>query len=97
MIEEYGGIKLFDFVRSYDFDGCEDAYIEGMVVGFAELDGCKRYVIHTYEKHNPGGVVFDVKHLGEHAYPPVNGTPRSFSGRLTSGVVKVSESGIHPR
>lgn len=79
-------IKLHDRVRSIDFEGREDCYIEGEVIGFTDMEGCPRYEIRCdvdvfRGEHSRGRV-------GERFYPPVNGTPRSFGG-ITNGVTKL--------
>lgn len=76
-------IRIGDKVRSYDFGnrdlyGERACYVEGTVVAFNVLEGCKRYAIKV-ESATWGGKD-DVKRVGQMVYPPVNGTPSSFGG-----------------
>lgn len=81
-------IQVGDRVRSYDFDGRRDCYVEGFVQSFQEIEGCERYAI------NVDRVVFggrEVELKGRYAggvFPPVNGTPKLFGG-VCNGVEKL--------
>lgn len=82
-------IKPGDRVRSYDFEGRRDCYVEGVVVEIVERGGCDRYAI------NVERIVFADKspslgraNLGN-IYPPVNGTPKLFGG-ICNGVEKLA-------
>ena len=72
-------IKIGDRVRSFDFDtsraleGERACYVEGEVIGFTELEGCRRYEIRVgldVFGGAPGG-----GRVGYTVRPPVNGTP----------------------
>lgn len=76
-------VKLFDRVRSFDFSGRDNCYVEGKVVGFAEIEDCKRYAI-LVERRVFQGQPEPVA-PGEVIYPPVNGT-RTTMGNVTNGV-----------
>jgi len=79
-------IKVGDAVRSYDFDGRTDCYVEGVVVAIKMphgMDAVKRYEIKVARQ------VFGGDEIADHAdfvYPPINGTPTLF-GRECNGVV----------
>ena len=78
-------IKVGDKVRSYDFAGVKNCYVEGVVVAFVKKEDCTRYKIAVKRE------VFDGEECGLskiHAYPPVNGTPTSF-GKITNCVEKI--------
>lgn len=72
-------IKIGDRVRSFDFDmfraleGERACYVEGEVIGFTELLGCRHYEIRVgldvFGGEPAGGRV------GYTVRPPVNGTP----------------------
>jgi hypothetical protein len=82
-------IKIGDRVRSFDFEGRDDSFVEGPVIGFdAENFDCKRYVIKC-ELSMFGGDP-DPQRIGEIVYPPVNGT-RTWMGGVTNCVKKVDE------
>lgn len=74
-----------DRVRSYDFAGNFDCYVEGVVEAITDpIEGCPRYEIRVQCR------VFNSQPVdpgAEHVYPPVNGTP-TWSGKLTNLVVK---------
>jgi hypothetical protein len=77
-------IKVGDRVCSYDFDGRDDCYVEGTVVGFAKVEGCSRYRIRASLRVIEGvAVPFD-----EEVLPPVNGTPRLLGG-VCNGVRRI--------
>lgn len=87
---EIGGIGIGDTVKSFDFEGRDDCYIEGTIAGFTELEGCRRYVVKTTKR------VFgdEVKELVEDhpektVYPPLNGTPSAMGGE--TNFVKLTE------
>ncbi len=64
-------------VRSYDFDGRDDCYIEGYVIGHDHYEGCRRYKIYV-ERRVIGGKETKV-YKPWIVMPPVNGTPMGFS------------------
>lgn len=77
---EHDGIKVGDYVRSYDFVGTDDCYIEGTLIGFTEKEGCMRYSIRC-EKDVIHGEAFEKgedSRVGHTFYPPLNGTPSLF-------------------
>jgi hypothetical protein len=85
-------IKVGDKVRSFDFEGRRNltgeraCYIEGVVMGFREIEGCQRYEIKLTRRVFGGE---DGPFAGT-MYPPVNGTSTLF-GDTTDGVVKIEE------
>ena len=94
-------IQIGDRVRSFDFsrgpggrdlEGENACYIEGKVIGFAEIEGCKRYKI-LVDRDVFGGEETKER-VGQVRFPPVNGTRSLFSGRtafvdvITSGEEK---------
>lgn len=78
-------IKMGDKVRSYDFEGRKDCYIEGTMLGFCLLHGPGgpwHYCIQM-EKQIFADEDITAKVLKEgirHYYPPMNGTPMLFGG-----------------
>jgi hypothetical protein len=70
-------IQAGDKVRSYDFEGRRDCYVEGVVSGFEEVEGCNRYVLRAERRVIEGR---EVASEADTFYPPVNGTPRLFGG-----------------
>lgn len=79
-------IQVGSKVRSHDFPGDRQwrqeeerqCYVEGVVEGFKEIEGCERYKIRVIRKVWAGKEVDNP--FREHVYPPVNGTPKSFGG-----------------
>jgi len=80
-------ISIGDRVRSFDFstapggrdlDGDRACYVEGKVVGFDFVEGCKRYRI-LVDRDVFGGKDED-RRQGALVTPPVNGTRKSFGG-----------------
>lgn len=71
-------IKVGDTVRSYD-NKYRESYVEGLVVGFGELEGCPRYKISVFKMVERDGTD-STKHAPEYVLPPVNGTPKLFGG-----------------
>jgi len=67
-------------LRSYDFEGRKDCFVEGILLKFQYVEGCDRYCIVVSR------VVFEDKELPddpqitEHVFPPLNGTAKSFGG-----------------
>tara|TARA_Y100000593_G_C4302162_1_gene333926 strand:- start:1502 stop:1792 length:291 start_codon:yes stop_codon:yes gene_type:complete len=88
-------VRSFDFSRGpggRDLEGEYACYIEGQVIGFTDIEGCKRYKI-LVDRDVFGGK--DSKErVGQVRFPPVNGTPTLFSGKtdyvevITSGKEK---------
>jgi hypothetical protein len=74
----YKMIRIGNKVRSFDFQRHRDCYIEGIVEGFKEVEGCIRYEIRVERKVWAGEEVAEP--LACHVYPPLNGTPRTFGG-----------------
>lgn len=87
---ETSEIKIEDTVRSYDFEGRKDCYVEGVVIGFVEREGCNRYVIRV-ERDVVRGLEqrFEGTRVGTNVYPPVNGT-RKFFGGVCNAVEKIA-------
>lgn len=65
-------VRSFDFPDDRQLTGERACYVEGEVTGFAEMDGCMRYVIRV-ERDVFGGEPRG--RVGLSVYPPVNGTP----------------------
>jgi hypothetical protein len=80
-------IRVGDHVRSYDFPGDTEWYVEGTVEGFAEIQGCTRYALRVERVVQEGRALPDVKPFV--VYPPVNGTVGSISRRILNTVVKI--------
>ena len=92
-------IKVGDRVRTFDFEGRDLAgdracYQEGMVLGIGRFDfpDCDRYQIFVTRRiwagapeELAGSDPVDSRLI----YPPVNGTPKMFRGRVTDGVVSL--------
>lgn len=75
-------------VRSYDFAGVRNCYVEGVVVKISNpIEGCKRYEI-MVEKRVLDGTSISV--ADPYVYPPVNGTPMLFGG-ITNLVERIVE------
>ena len=70
-------VRSFDFPQSRDLDGDRACFMEGRVVDFKELEGCRRYVIDV-SRCIFGGEERD--EFPKRIYPPVNGTRRMFGG-----------------
>ena len=82
MIEVGSKVRSFDFARGdsgRDLAGERACYVEGVVEGFKEVEGCERYVIRVDRKVF-GGEEEDILGRFPHVYPPVNGTPTSLGG-----------------
>ena len=71
-------IQVGSKVRSFDFSHSRECYVEGVVEGFKELEGCERYVIRVERKVWAGEEV-EEPYRGR-VYPPVNGTPKLLGG-----------------
>lgn len=79
-----------DRVRSYDFAGILDCYVEGVVEALTEpMEGCPRYKVRVERCVRQGR---EVAAFAEHVYPPVNGTP-SWTGKLTNLVWRLRGAG----
>jgi len=70
-------VRSFDFPQSRDLDGDRACFMEGRVVDFKELEGCRRYVIDVSRCIFGGEVRAE---FPKRIYPPVNGTRRMFGG-----------------
>lgn len=81
-------ISVGDLVRSLDFPGKSENYVEGVVTGIEEHESCPIYVIKV-QKDVWGGesMTGTTSRVGREMCPPVNGTPTSL-GRITNGVTK---------
>ena len=88
-------ININDTVRSFDFhmhrelEGETACYVEGVVEGFREVEGCTRYDIKV-TRAVFGGEEVEVEE-GERVFPPLNGT-RTTMGRVMDGVFKIGEA-----
>ena len=88
-------IKIGDRVRSYDFEGNDSCYMEGIVVDIAwyeknpRLSSCERYKIDVKRQVWAGKVLTD-HFSNDFVYPPVNGT-QTLSGRFTCIVKRVED------
>ncbi len=81
MIQVGSKVRSFDFARNgrgRQLEGERACYIEGVVEGFKDLEGCERYVIRVDRKVWAGEEV-ENPYRGN-VYPPVNGTPKLFGG-----------------
>lgn len=86
-------VMVGDRVRSFDFEGRDDCYVEGVVTGYREREGCTRYAILVDREVFNGEVIpYNATRsgMGRTAYPPVNGTPKS-TGGICDGVKKIGE------
>ena len=87
-------IEMGDKVRSYDFPGRRDCYVEGRVEAITNKfpgggdAGCLRYRILVEKVVIEGGVREKDFLIGDYVFPPVNGTPNMF-GQPSVGVEKV--------
>lgn len=88
-VEPEPGIGVGDRVRSYDFAGVWDHYIEGVVEAITEpMEGCPRYKLRV-ERRVVGGQ--EAPPYAEYVYPPVNGTP-TMMGKVTNLVERLPGS-----
>lgn len=84
-------IKIGDKVRSFDFDsrdieGTDACFMEGVVEGFKEVEGCMRYdiaVTRLVFRGEEKDIEQDLR-----VYPPLNGTP-TWMGRTCNGVFQI--------
>jgi len=86
-------IQVGNRVRSFDFAGDDGygrdligdraCYVEGDVVGFDHIEGCKRYRI-LVDRDVFGGKDED-RRIGRIVTPPINGTP-TWAGNTTNFV-----------
>ena len=83
MVEVGSRVRSFDFDYTRDLIGDRACYVEGVVEGFKEVEGCERYIIRVDRKVFAGE---DEDILGRfpYVYPPVNGTPRLMGGTTNS-------------
>jgi hypothetical protein len=88
-------ININDTVRSFDFssmpggldiEGKDACFIEGIVEGFTEVEGCMRYDI-AATRRVFNGVEKDIEQ-DLRVYPPLNGTP-TMMGRICNGVFQI--------
>ena len=86
-IEIGNRVRSFDFHYMRDLDGPRSCYMEGVVIGLNEFQGCQRYVIEVDRCVSGGRERSDYPQM---IYPPVNGTPTTM-GRITDGVEVVGE------
>ncbi len=85
MIKVGDKVRSFDFPHSRDVDGDRACYVEGVVEGFKEVEGCERYVVRVDRKVFAGKEE-DILGRYPYVFPPVNGTPRLLGG-VCDGVV----------
>ena len=82
MIQVGSKVRSFDFARDgrgRDLEGERACYVEGVVEGFKEVEGCERYIVRVDRKVF-GGEEEDILGRFPHVYPPINGTPKLFGG-----------------
>ena len=82
-------VRSFDFHMNRDLEGERACYVEGVVEGFREVEGCTRYDIKV-TRAVFGGEEVEVEE-GARVFPPLNGTP-TLLGRITDGVFKMGEA-----
>lgn len=70
-------LKVGDKVRSYDFDGRKDCYVDGTLTEVQNDGECDRYAIKVEAKVWCGVLESD---FPEFVYPPVNGLPNWLGG-----------------
>lgn len=78
-------------VRSFDFSTRDDCYVEGIVRGIQEFQGCNRYAI-AVERVVWMGQEESFKEnelVGQIVYPPVNGSLNLLTGKPTNFVKRV--------
>ena len=82
-------VRSFDFHDSRDIEGPDACFVEGIVEGFKEVEGCTRFEIKVTREVFRG----EERQVeeGERVFPPLNGTPTN-RGRITDGVVKIEEA-----
>ena len=80
-------IQIGDAVRSYDHEGDDAMFVDGVVVALREVDGCTRYDI-VVTRHVRDGVD-NLRRAGAHVFPPLNGT-QTWLGRTVRGVVRIA-------
>jgi hypothetical protein len=81
-------------VRSYDFAGIRDCYVEGEVMEVTPpIEGCPRYKIQVSRRVLEGRVL--TLEGDDFVYPPVNGTP-TMMGKLTNFVVRTPVPPFNP-
>jgi hypothetical protein len=80
-------IREGDRVRSFDFPGLTEHYVEGVVTRIQWHEGCNRYRI-AVEVVCSDGVRVSVAKQNQFVLPPVNGTGVTFGGTCR-GVVRV--------
>jgi len=80
-------VRSFDFAQDdgfgRDLEGDRACYVEGEVVGFEHIEGCKRYRI-LVDRDVFSGKEED-RRLGRLVTPPINGTP-TWSDQVTNYV-----------
>lgn len=83
-------IKVGDRVRSYDFEGNTECYVEGTVENIAPAAAPGHYYIRVEKRVFNGEETR--KPYPSHVYPPKNGTPMWGRDEVTNFVVKVNEN-----
>jgi hypothetical protein len=73
-------------VRSFDFPGRTDCYVEGMILGITRDE---TYILQV-DRRIVGGEERPVTNTGCIVYPPLNGRP-TLMGSTTEGVVKLDD------
>ncbi len=95
MIQVGDRVRSFDFADTFedgtqygrDLEGERACYVEGVVVGFDNIEGCDRYRI-LVDRDVFGGKDDD-RRIGRLVTPPINGTPKLF-GSGTDFVESIS-------
>ena len=78
-------VNVGDKVRSYDFEGNESCYIEGIVTEIVTIHGLQRYKIYTTKLVWNGE---EETKFEQFYYPVINGTEGLFG--TTDGVKKIA-------
>ena len=80
VLQIWDSIEVGDLVRSYDFEGNDSCYVEGVVEDQPFKMGCQRYKIKCLKRIFQGE---EVHNHEDYYFPPANGTPIawSFSGK----------------
>jgi hypothetical protein len=74
-----------DRVRSFDFAGVAECYVEGTIESITEpIEGCPRYKVRVEQRVFNGALLAKKP---DYVFPPVNGTP-TMTGKATNLVVR---------
>ena len=81
-------VRSFDFEHLRDSEGSDACFVEGIVEGFKEVEGCTRFDIKV-TRVVWGGKEKEVEE-GQRVFPPLNGT-RTTMGSTMNGVAKIEK------